>query len=241
MTNEQRIEALAQDIYLARNNQKSDVTGDDLDAFIDQTIMWVNQLIPELEKKKIDWPFLRTNDAVIGTVVAPNVIAYPLPDGVRKLVINWQRDLTIRHDTTTVASFQLVNPNQQYNPRDPYEHRQRATVLRRQVIFSRPLTDLEVGGEIVADTIAKMPKLSRTDMALMDILDDEYNDDVRQIFIYGVLKNQILPDIVQGGLTPSYAQKFDQYLRDFIAEITDSADADDVDRESFAYVGGVGF
>lgn len=242
MTNEQRIEALAQEIYLARHNQKNDVTGEDLTDFLDQTISWVNQLTPELEKKKIDWGFVREDDAVIGTVVSPGVVSYALPEGVRKLVVNWQRDLTLRFDNTIVASFRLVNENQKFNPREPYDHRHRATVTKtRKVVFSRPLTETEVGADIVADTIGKIPKLSMTDMALMDILDDPYNDDVRQLYIFGVLKNQILPDIVQGGLTPNYSQKFDAYLRDLAAEYNESSDADDVDRESFSDVTGVGF
>lgn len=240
MTNDQRITQLAQDIYLARHNQVNDVTGDDLTAFLDETISWVNQFIPEIEKKA-DWNFVRTNDATVGTIVTPSVISYALPDGIRKLVIAPGRDLTIRFDTSTVASFKLVNPNQSYNTNEPYDNRERATVLKRKIIFSRPLKQIEVGGTIVADTIAKIPRLAHDDVALLDILDDEYNDDIRQMFIYGVLKNQVLPDIVQGGLTPSFSQKFDKYVNDCIAENNASADADDQDRESFAWVGGVGF
>lgn len=240
MTNDERIAALAQDIYLARHNQINDVTGTDLTDFIDQTISWVNQFIPEIEKKA-DWNFVRTNDNTVGTIVTPSVISYALPDGIRKLVIAPGRDLTIRFDTSTVASFKLVSPNQSYNTNEPYDNRERATVLKRKIIFSRPLKQIEVGGTIVADTIAKIPRLSHADVTLLDILDDEYNDDIRQMFIYGILKNQVLPDIVQGGLTPSFSQKFDKYVNDCIAENNASADADDQDRESFAWVGGVGF
>lgn len=245
MTNEARIDALAQEIYLARHNQTNDVTDTDLTAFRSQTILWVNQFIPELEKAKdamgqpVDWNFVRTNDAVIGTVSDVNVVSYDLPAGIRKLVINSHRDLTIRHDNAIVASFKLVNPNQTYDPSEPYDQRPRATQMKRKVIFSRPLNANELNGEIVADTIAKIPKLSLTDMALMDILDDEYNDDIRQLFIMGVVKNQILPDIVQGGLTPSYSQKYDRFLADCIIENNLSADANDVERESFSWVGGV--
>jgi hypothetical protein len=240
LTNTERITALAQDIYLARHNQTNDVTGDDLTAFLNQTMGWVNQFIPEIEKKA-DWNFVRTNDNTIGTVTNANVISYDLPVGIRKLVINYQRDLTIRFDTTIVSSFKLVNPNQSYDPSEPYDNRARATVLKRKVIFSRPLTTNEVGGTIVADTVSKIPRLSLTDVALLDILDDVNNDDIRQLFIMGVVKNQILPDIVQGGLTPTYAQKFDRFLAECIKENNDSADSDNTDRESFGWVGGVGF
>lgn len=233
-----RINALAQDIYLARHNQKNDVDGTDLTDFLDQTISWINQLIPEIEKKA-DWNFVRTNDNTdIGAVSAGTTIAYDLPADVRKLVISPYRDLTIRQDGTIVSSFKLVKPNQAYNPSD-YDIRDRATVMRRQIIFSRPLRETEVGGTIVADTIDFIPQLSANDTSLLDIFDDY--PDIRQLFVMGVVKNQILPDIVQGGLTPSFAQKYDAYLSDCIAENNESADADDSDRENFGWIGGVGF
>lgn len=234
-----RITALAQSIYQARHNQKNDVEGEDLTAFQNETIEWVNQFIPEIEKKA-DWNFVRTNDATIGTVTSGTTISYSLPTTVRKLVINPHRDLTIRQDGTIVSAFKLVNPNQTSDPTD-FDVRSRATQLKHKVIFSRPLTDTEVGGTIVADTIAYIPQMS-SDLAHTELLDifDSYPD-IRQLFVLGVLKNQILPDIVQGGLTPSYAQKFDMYLQDCITENNASADADDVDRENFGWIGGVGF
>lgn len=236
--NDTKIAALAQDIYLARHNETNDVTDADLTAFLDQTIGWVNQLIPEIEKKA-DWNFVRTNDDTsIGSVTDKTTISYALPSDIRKLVINPHRDLTIRQDGTVVSSFKLVNPNQSYDPTS-YDIRDRATVLKRNIIFSRPLKDTEVGGSIIADTISYIPQLSHQDTSLLDLFDD--NPDIRQLFVYGVLKNQILPDIVQGGLTPSFAQKFDAYLADCIAENNASADADDQDRDNFGWVGGVGF
>lgn len=244
MTNDDRITALAQDIYTARHNQKNDVSDTDLTDFLDTTITWVNQFIPEVEKAKdplgklVDWNFIRTNDNTIGTVTSGTTISYALPTTVRRLVINPHRDLTIRHDGSVVSTFKLVNPNQQSDPND-YDIRSRATVLKKKIIFSRPLTPIEVGGSIVADTIAPIPQLSHDDVSLLDLLDD--NEDIRQLFVLGVVKNQILPDIVQGGLTPSFAQKYDDYLQDCIAENNASADADDVERENFAWVNGVGF
>lgn len=237
MTNDERITALAQDIYVARHNQSNDVTGSDLTDFLDQTIAWVNQLTPEIEKKA-DWNFVRTNDDIVGTIVTGSVISYPLPTTIRKLVVNPNRDLTIRFDTSVISSFKLVSPNMAYNPAD-HEVRDRATVLKRNIVFSRPLKDIEVGGDIVADTIARIPALSHTDVSLLDILDTY--PDIRQLYVMGVVKNQTLPDIVQGGLTPSYAQKFDAYLADCIAENNASADAADSDYENFGSIAGVGF
>ena len=238
MTNDERIAELAQDIYLARHNQENDVADEDLTAFIEQTIRWVNQFTPEIEKKA-DWNFVRTNDDTsIGTITAGTTISYPLPSSIRKLVINPQRDLTIRFDDTIVSTFRLVNANQNFNPND-HDIRSRATVLKRNIIFSRSLSDVEIGGSIVADTISFIPQLSRNDTSLLDIF-DEYPD-IRQLYVYGILKNQVLPDIVQGGLTPSFSQKYAEYLADCIAENNASADADDQDRENFGWIAGVGF
>lgn len=243
--NDSRIAALAQDIYLARHNEQNDATDVDLTAFLDQTIGWVNQLIPEIEHtrdatgKKVDWNCLRTNDDTsIGIVTSGTTISYSLPSGIRNLVINPHRDLTIQQDGTVVSSFRLVNPNQGYDPA-VYDTRSRATVVNRNIIFSRSLTSIEVGGTIVADTISYFPKLSHDDVSLLDIF-DEYSD-IRQLFVLGVLKNQVLPDIVQGGLSPSFAQKFDTFLADCVAENNLSADADDQDRENLGWISGVGY
>lgn len=240
MTNEERIAALAQEIYLNRHNQTNNATGTQLTAFLNQTITWVNQFIPELEKKA-DWNFMRTQNDIIGTVSDADTISYELPSTVRKLVVSPYRDLTIQQDSTTVAHFKVVSPNQSYDPSDTDFQYPRVTQIKHQIIFSRPLTTAEVDGTIVADTIGKIPKLSLTDVSLLDILDDENYEDIRLLFIMGVVKNQILPDIVQGGLTPTYAQKFDRYLADCVRENNESAEADNQDHESFGWVSGVGF
>jgi hypothetical protein len=244
MSNDDRIAALAQDIYLARHNQKNSVTGQDLTDFLDATISWVNQIIPEIQKAKdpvgqaVDWNFVRTNDTVIGSVTSGTTISYPIDPTIRKLVINPHRDVTIRQDGTVISSFKLVNANQVIDPTDA-DTRDRATFLKHKLIFSRPMNVTELGGEIVADTVSWIPQLSHTDVSLLDILDDD--PDIRQLFVLGVLKNQMLPDIVQGGLTPSYSQKFADYLAECIADNNLSADADDTDRESFGWVTGVSF
>jgi hypothetical protein len=245
MSNDDRIAALASDIYLARHNQKNDATGSDLTDFLDQTIGWVNQLTPEIETAKdaqgrrVNWNFVRTNDdPSIGVINSSTTISYPLPANIRTLVFHARRDLTIQYDGTPVATFKLVSPDQIRDPLD-YDPRDRATVLQRKLIFSRPFRDVEVGGTIVADTLAPIPQLSHTDVSLLDLL-DQYPS-LRQAYVYGVLKNQMLPDIVQGGLTPSFSQKFSEYLTNCIAENNISSEADDADRDDYGYIGGVGF
>lgn len=230
-----RIAALGQEVYTARHGQINDVSGTDLTDFINETITWVNQLTREIEPKA-DWNMVRSNDVSLGTISTANSTTYALPDSVRKLVVHPMRPLTIKQDGTVVSSFKLVNPNQITNPADLWDIRDRATVINRNVVLSRPLKDTEIGGTVVADTIGFIPTLSLIDSSLLDILDTYV--DFKQLYILGILKNQILPDIVQGGLTPNYSKKFDDMLQDLIAENNLSADTDDVDSEDLAYIAG---
>jgi len=234
--NNDRIEALGQSVYIARHGQKNDVTGTDLSDFIDQTVEWANQLTPEIESAT-DWNFMRTNDSSLGTVTNANSITYSLPDDVKKVVVNAMRDLTIRQDGTVVSSFKMVNANQITDPTDTWDIRDRATTIGRNIVLSRPLRDTEIGGTVTADIIGAIPALSTTDVSLLDILDTY--PDIRQLYVLGILKNQILPDIVQGGLTPSFSQKFDDLLQRLVNDNNASADAYDQDHENFSSITGV--
>lgn len=241
-TNDDRITALAQSIYVGRHGVLSPASGTALTSLQDQTIEWVNQLIPEIQqakdpvRKPVYWRFVRTNNNSIGTITNVNTVSYALPTTVRTLVITPHRDLTIQQGGIVISTFKLVNPNQILDPNDT-DVRSRATVIGRNVVFSRPLNSTELNGTIVADSVAPIPQLSHADVSLLDILDA--NLDIRQLFVLGVLKNQALPDIVQGGLTPSFAGKFNSYLQDCITDNNLSADADDQDREDLGNITGV--
>ena len=193
--------------------------------------------IPEIEKEA-DWDFSRvTDDSSLGTVSA-TTSSVPLPSTVRKLVVTPFRDLQIQQDGSTISTFKVVNANQRIDPRDS-DVRSRVAQVNRNIIFSRVLNDTEIGGTIIVDTISYLPLLSTTDTSLLDILDA--NPDVRQLFVLGVLKNQILSDIVQGGLTPAFTLKYASLLKECVAEHNVSADADLEDHEDMGFVRGVGF
>ena len=53
----EQILALAQSIYLAKNNRYNDVEGAEEDEFINQTIDWANQWVEELELEA-DWNYV---------------------------------------------------------------------------------------------------------------------------------------------------------------------------------------
>lgn len=232
MTNEERIEELAQSIYLAKNNRYNDVDdGDEKTEFLNQTMDWVNQFTPELELEA-DWNYLRENGALLGTVASAGVVTYDLPTTVRKLVVSPYRDLTITQDGAVVATFKLVNANQIADPTNP-DVADRATVIGRKVIFSRPLKDTEVGGEVHADVINKMPKLTMDDVSLLDLVEP------LQLIVLGVAKNATLPDIVQGGISPAVTQKYADLLTKAVGENNQTSEAYDILAEDFSFVQGV--
>lgn len=231
MTDTEKITALAQRIYLARNGRYNDVDGTELTAFLEETVDWVNQFVPELELEA-DWNYLRTRGNLIGTVTDLEEQAYDLPETVRKVVVSPYRDVTISHDGAVVSTFTMVNPDQISDPTNPEVH-DRATVINRRLVLSRPLKDTELNGEIRADTIDYMPKLTMNSTVLLDKVEPE------QLLVLGVAKNATLPDIVQGGISPSLTQKYGDLLEKAVAANNATADVLDIQSEDFSFVRGV--
>lgn len=231
MTPTEELTALAQSIYLVMYNRYNDVEGDELTTFIAKTVDWVNQYTPELELEA-DWNYLRTNGNLISTIVDPAIQAYDLPATVRKAVVSPYRDVTISFDGSVVSTFKMVNPSQIADPTDP-ETKDRATVINRTLVLSRPLTAEEVGGELRCDTIDFMPQLTTDDTTLLSLVQP------KQLIILGVAKNSTLPDIVQGGISPSIAQKYGDLLKKAVMENNESADASDIPREDLSFIRGV--
>ena len=239
MTNDEKILALGQRIYRTMNKTSNqNVTGSDLEVFLEDTIGWVNDYLAELESETysdgtpVYWDFLRTQNDIIAT--ATNSPTYVLPTTLEGLVVSPYRPLTLQHDGTVVASFKIVNPNQIGDPSD-YDIVDRATVINGQLLLSRSLTDEEAGADIVADSILKIPELSHEDVSLIDIIKP------LQLVVLGVAKNWILPDKVSGGLSPSFAQKYDILLEKVKQRSRISSQANASSREDFSFVGGVGF
>jgi len=231
MTPTEELTAIAQSIYLAKNNRYNDVDGDELDDFIAQTIDWINQYTPELELEA-DWQYLRTNNNLIDTISDREQTAYALPAGVRTAVISPYRDATIQQDGIIVSTFAMVSPNQIYDPADP-DTRDRATIINNQLVLSRQLTEAEDGGELRADTIAYMPTLTLTDVSLLSTVNP------KQLIILGVAKNATLPDIVQGGISPSLTQKYNDLLKKAVMVNNATSEALEVPMENLGFIRGV--
>lgn len=234
MTNEEIITALAQDIYLVKNDVLNDVTGTELTDFLAQTIMYANQWIEEVEAEA-DWNWSRTNDFTLGTIASPTGRTIPITDAtVRTLVTSPYRPLTISQDGTIISTFQVVNPNQIGNPADP-ETRDRATVIGRNIILSRDLTDEEVGGTVKADVIDFLPKIATdySDISVLSLIQP------RQLMVLGVAKNSTLPNVIQGQLSPSYVQKYNDLLTKTIAANNNTSENYDAQSEDFSFIGGL--
>lgn len=229
---EVRLLELAQRIYRTMNKTSNqNITGSDLDVFLEDTIGWVNDFIPELEAEAY-WNFSRSNDAVIGAVT--DSYAYDLPEDTRTLVIDPRRNLTLQHDGIVVSSFKMVDPNQINDPNDT-DVVDRATVVGRRILLSRAPREEEEGADIVADKIDYIPRLSREDVDLIDTVNP------LQLVVLGVAKNWILPDKVSGGLSQSFTQKYAELLRLCKEENDKTSESSIAQRESFGWVGGVGF
>lgn len=231
MTVTEELTNLAQSIYLATYNRYNDVTGDELTAFIAKTVDWVNQFTPELELEA-DWNYLRTNDNLISKVYNKTTQSYDLPDDVRTVVYSPYRDVTISFDGAVVSTFTLVSPSNIADPTNP-ETQDRATVINRKLVFSRPFKDEEVGGDIRCDTISFMPQLTTTDTTLLSLVQP------KQLIILGVAKNTTLPDIVQGGISPSLAQKYNDLLKKAVMANNETAMAGEAPREDLSFIRGV--
>jgi hypothetical protein len=231
MTVTEELTALAQSIYLVMYNRYNDVEGTELTAFIAKTIDWVNQFTQELELEA-DWNYLRTNDATIATIYDPTVQSYDLPEDVRSVVFSPYRDVTIAFDGAVVSTFTLVSPSLIADPANP-ESQDRATVINRKLILSRPLTENEVGGTLRCDTINFMPQLTDSDTELLSLVQP------KQLLVLGVAKNSTLPDIVQGGISPSIAQKYNDLLKKAVMANNESSASGDAPREDLSWIRGV--
>lgn len=253
MTDEQLIQKFTQDVYLTRYNrfideipttfeEETSVTDTDAIAEIVKTAAWLNMFLDELERetdpdgRPVNWSFVRENDVELGTVTEDMTSLDIDDDDILRLVVDDNRPLTIAFDGTAVSTWEVVSPNQ-ITKRSRTALDDRVTVVNRTIIFSRAFKDFEVGGTIIADVINKIPRLV-------------YNDDTKdaaplntvvpyELMVLGVAKNATLPDIVQGGLSPSFVQKYADLLDAVKLENQNSSVADSMARDDNGYIGGI--
>lgn len=240
MTDEEKLQEFTQQVYLTLNGQRiEDITDEEGVEAVATTILWCNLLLDELEKEKdpdgtpTNWSFLRENDKEIGTIVGVDD-TFDLPAGALRLVADEDRPLVIMQDGSIVSTWDVVDPNQ-ITQRNNYvaPRQQRVTYVNQKIVFSRPLNNTEIGGTVVADILNKFTRLADDDTTLFDLPIS------RQLLVLGTAKNAVLPDIVQGGLTPSFVQKYGDLLDGEKAANMQSSTPDEAVTDNLSGIGGV--
>lgn len=230
---EAQIEAFAQSIYLTIKNRYFDeITGEDGQVFVAQVIDWTNMFVDELETevdtsgRLVDWWFARDSDHALGTAVT-GAASVSVPTDTDRLITDEMRYVQIQQDGTTISNWAVVHPSDITNRRDRITE-DMCAVVGTNIVFSRVFKDTENNGSIIGDVQLKLPRLSRTNIKLLGIVKPGL------LLKLGVAKNATLPDIVQGGLSPSYVQKFQDLLTGAIARSAASSVARKAARDNYS-------
>jgi len=247
MTEEQKLALLQQftkEVYLTiYGRQIDDITDADGIIEIENTIMWCNLFLDELEQETdpsgapINWLYLRENAKEIGTI-ATITDTFDLPAGALRPIAVSDRPLTITQDGSAVSIWDVVDPSQITSRNDYYSRLQRVTYVNQKLVFSRALNDTEIGGTVNTDILNSFIRLAydTTGGHNTDLFDLPVP---RNLLVLGTAKNASLPDIVQGGLSPSYAQKYAAILEGHKMANMQTSEADEAVREDYSSIGGV--
>ena len=233
------LRAFAQSVYLViKNRYFDDITGEDGEVYVNQVIDWANMFLDELELetdaegKPIDWTWARIAGQRLGKArLGKSSIGFDL-DEFLNLITAEDRYVQIVQDGTVVSNWAVVNPSQITNRTDRVTENMCALV-GESIVFSRAFKDYEDGGTVIGDVTGFLPRLSLTDVTLLTTIRP------KTLLILGIAKNATLPDIVQGGLSPSYGQKYASLLQGAIARSSVTSANSEAQREDFSGIGGV--
>jgi hypothetical protein len=235
------ITALAQSVYLRiKNRQYDDITGTDGQTFIANIIDFGNGFIDELENEvnadgqPIDWKVCETLGATLGTATL-NSASISFPSTYLNLVAEEQRYVQILQDGTPVSNWLVVAPNDITSQKQRYTEDMVCLTGLNTLTFSRQFNAQEDQGTIVGDVTIPFPRMSLTNAKIFNYIKP------RELLVLGIAKNSSLPDIVQGSLSPSFVQKYDDLLSNMIARNNSSGAADQADMDDYGYIQGIGF
>lgn len=240
MSPQAQLQAFTQSVYLViKGRYFDDITGEDGIDLINKTIDWTNMFLDELETETdtegnpLDWRWVRQQGATLGTALEGAASITP-PATMFNLLTDEGRYVQVMVDGSAVSNWAVVAPDQITNRSDRITE-DMVTFTGNTMSFSRTFKDYEAGGTIVGDITTKFPRLSNTNVNALTVIKPKL------LLILGVAKNASLPDIVQGGLSPSYAQKYSDLLNNAIARNESGMIADTVERDDYSHIGGVGF
>ena len=245
LTDDQLIKQFVNDVYLTKFNRFVDTLLDaepdeDAVAEVQKVARWASMFAEELELERdmygqpINWNFLRDNDVDFGEInTLGQVFTLPTePVRYRKLAVSPYRPLSIMHDAAVVARFGVVEPDQ-ITKRVDGDLEDRVAVVNRKLIFSRPFRDTELTGHLIGDGMRYIPRMTETDATMLRTVP------YYELLVLGVAKNATLPGIVEGGLSPSLTQKYNDLLEGAKLESAETSEGNDMLSEDFGYVAGV--
>lgn len=241
--------AFAQSVYLAiKNRYFDDIAGDDGNTFVLQIADFINQYLDELEAevdpagKPVNWRFSRQPNYALGTAVAGNS-SIDAPTEILNLLSGENRYVQITQDGAVIANFAVVDPDEISNQSNLIVE-DMCSIIGSTIVFSRVFTDAEDSGAITGDVTLPIPRIvASVSGSTLKVTNAKALSTVtpKQLLVLGVAKNSTLPDIVQGKLSPSYVQKYNDLLQNAIARNTSSSLGDVAVADDYGYIGGIGF
>lgn len=240
MTNEQRVNQFVKDVYLVRFNRPIDLTTSGGQVEIEKTLSFARMFLQEIQSEKnpdgtpINWSWARNNDQDLGAIAsAGQTFTLPTePTRIRRLVVDEDRPLVLMYDGSIISKFDVVEPNQITRRRLNPSIEDRVATVKRTLVFSRQFKDYEIGASVMCDTIEELTPLSVDDVSVLDQVP-------YQLLVLGTAKNSVRPDIVQGGLAPSFIEQYADELDKAIAENNATTTGDTAVYDDFSGIGGV--
>lgn len=256
-----QLQAFTQSVYMMiKDRYFDDLTSPDGQTLLAQTVDWANMFIDELEYElnsdgaPIDWIWVRQNAALgeaiytdgktNGSIVWDSSTYNNLCVGTDRFV----QILSPVDGITPVANFTVVAPNELSN--DPQRNTlDMCTLVAGNILFSRPFQIAENGGTIQADVTTYLPRITTNiptagaNAGQITATNIDIFNTIRPFTLLklGAVKNAILPDIVKGGLQPSYVQKYNDLLTNAINRSTNSSLSPTIDYDDMGAIRGVGF
>lgn len=239
--------AFTQSVYLViKGRYFDDIDSEDGALLMQQTADWCNMYLDELETEinpdgqPLDWKWSRQEDFALGTA-AEGSASITTPTTINYLLVGENRYVQITVGDAVVSNWAVVAPEQITNKSDRVTE-DMCSQIGSSIVFSRQFRDYEDGGAITGDVSAPLPRVSLTvSGAVVTVLNAKVLTLVKPkaLLQLGVAKNASLPDIVQGGLSPSYTQKYGDLLQNAIARNEAGAVATEAVRDNYSHIGGV--
>lgn len=242
-----QLEAFTQSVYLIiKGRYFDDISSEDGITLMQQTIDWTDMFIDELETevdaegKPLDWKWVRQPGFTLGTATQGDA-SISMPTSVNYLLTGENRYVQITQDGTVVSNWAVVAPDQISNKSNRIIE-DMCTVTGSTITFSRAFKDTEANGTIIGDVSTAFPRMKFTIGAdgTFNVTNVAILSVVKPVTLLklGVAKNASLPDIVQGGLSPSYSQKYTDLFNNAVARNSDTSSSSLVSRDDYSSIGG---